>query len=297
MAICCIEKQQQQIEVGICGLQMIAPDLHKRMEDTQTVRVVIFDIPMPITTFTGGQFCKSFLQTIRCHALLWFRGIEHGDISDTNLMVDPVNDKGILTDFDLATIVDKDAIDPLHGVDRTGTMVFMSVELLDGDGQQGKIPRLYRHDLESFCWVFFWICYCYDNGVLRPRYPCTEWINVTSRQCGNAKANVARKFPDTKATKSYVQFQPTLKELVEYWANFHVKLASMKNDKSTMNMEVVDFGEDSDTDMSHVGGIKKTFQEPGDNQMLCTILDMLPRSKKVVMPWPQARGYVPTGVL
>ncbi|KAK7687815.1 hypothetical protein QCA50_009034 [Cerrena zonata] len=208
-------------------------------------------------------------------------------------MVNPISEDGVLTDFDVATIVDKDATDPLHGVDYTGTMTFMSLELLTEVGQQDRVPRLYRHDLESFCWVLFWICYCYENGKLRPRYPCTEWINVTPSICGAVKGGVLNRMRKVTATKSYIQYQSSLHRLMGYWSQFYVTMGFSKLDKST---SIEDVG--SNLDLSHWDDmVEEDFEEPSDFQMRCAILNRLPRSKEVVMPWPQARGYIPTAIL
>ncbi|PQE05123.1 serine threonine- kinase Sgk2 protein [Rutstroemia sp. NJR-2017a BBW] len=48
---------------------------------------------------------------------------------------------------------------------RTGTMQFMAIEVLEGKG------HTYRHDLESFFYVFLWICVRYgyeDTGSQKP---------------------------------------------------------------------------------------------------------------------------------
>ena len=55
---------------------------------------------------------------------------------------------------------------------RTGTMQFMAIEVLEGKG------HTYRHDLESFFYVFVWMCirYGYEgtgrqklNKLMRPK--------------------------------------------------------------------------------------------------------------------------------
>ncbi|KIM43121.1 hypothetical protein M413DRAFT_51582, partial [Hebeloma cylindrosporum] len=95
------------------------------------------------------------------HYILWKGGIQHGDISVSNLM--HRNGTGVLNDFDLARLATPD--NPYHrGYDRTGTTPFLALELLTPDGQGGKVERRYRHDLESFFWVLAWITACYDNG-------------------------------------------------------------------------------------------------------------------------------------
>ncbi|KAK7687804.1 hypothetical protein QCA50_009023 [Cerrena zonata] len=168
-------------------------------------------------------------------------------------------------------------------------MVFMSLELLLCQVQQEAVPRLYRHDLESFCWVFFWICHCYDNGQCTPRYPCTEWINVTPAQCNNAKSSVLQK--NIKSTKSYALYRLTLLELMIYWVQFHNDMEFMKSRKSTMNMEGVDTGKPRRIDMSHlVDKVERTFEEPSDIEVLRNILARLPLSMTVDMQWAYEDG-------
>ena len=82
-------------------------------------------------------------------------GIYHGDISFINLMYDAsgTNDPmSIVNDFDLASWVNH----PTTNNDRTGTIPFMAIDLLDGRFDD-RIPRLYRRDMESFVWVLAYI--------------------------------------------------------------------------------------------------------------------------------------------
>lgn len=91
------------------------------------------------------------------HRLLWVAGIAHGDISFNNLMYNRATRKGILNDFDLATIRSSAPEYPLQtGHRRTGTKVFMALELLLPEGINGAIPRRYHHELESFMWVLLY---------------------------------------------------------------------------------------------------------------------------------------------
>ena len=76
-------------------------------------------------------------------------GIHHGDISFNNLMYDvsaetkdPV---GIVSGLDFAIWVNHSTTNN----DVTGTIPFMAIDLLD-DGLDDRMPRLYRHNLESF---------------------------------------------------------------------------------------------------------------------------------------------------
>ena len=60
--------------------------------------------------------------------------------------------EGRLIDLDLAKELDSMPSGARH---RTGTMQFMTVEVLEGKGHK------YRHDLESFFYVFVWMCIRY----------------------------------------------------------------------------------------------------------------------------------------
>jgi hypothetical protein len=42
----------------------------------------------------------------------------------------------------------------------TGTPLFMSVDLISDEALRAKVPRLYRHDLESFAWVLPYASLC-----------------------------------------------------------------------------------------------------------------------------------------
>ncbi|KIM42708.1 hypothetical protein M413DRAFT_122057 [Hebeloma cylindrosporum] len=40
----------------------------------------------------------------------------------------------------------------------------MALQLLDDEGFDGKVPRRYRHELESFAWVLVWVSRCVVGG-------------------------------------------------------------------------------------------------------------------------------------
>jgi hypothetical protein len=59
-----------------------------------------------------------------------------------------------LIDLDLAKELDSVPSGASH---RTGTIQFMAIEVLQGKG------HTYRHDLESFFYVFIWMCIRYGH--------------------------------------------------------------------------------------------------------------------------------------
>ncbi|KAK7680256.1 hypothetical protein QCA50_016765 [Cerrena zonata] len=233
----------------------------------RVMHAIVFKKLIPITDPTVKDLAQPFLETVQCHALLWFLGILHGDISNTNLMVDPESKKGVLVDFDLATIVhnDTEGSRPLHGNDRTGTMVFMALDLLDEEALQGKTPRLYRHDLESFCWVLLWICYCYDGGKRTIHYPFKNWINTTPQTCQGARFAVLNNLKQARAepSQSYAGYAEILEGLIWYWVEYQNRRA-----------------------------MRRFFEEPDEIQMLQSVLGLLPRSPKIEMQWAHTYTHI-----
>ena len=62
---------------------------------------------------------------------------------------------GVLNDFDLAKFANQVGA---SGKENTGTLPFMALDLLSEKGLRGEIPRLYRHEAESFAWCLICLC-------------------------------------------------------------------------------------------------------------------------------------------
>ncbi|KAF9561886.1 hypothetical protein CPC08DRAFT_604310, partial [Agrocybe pediades] len=114
------------------------------------------------------------------HAVLWSLGIEHGDISDGNLMIDPSTGFPKLCDFDLSHF--EDDTRP-SGFSNTGTWAFMAAELLTERAMEGFIKRRYRHEVESFVSVIVWLLLRYENGRLISNPPLSEWDSTSYEIC------------------------------------------------------------------------------------------------------------------
>lgn len=104
--------------------------------------------------------CKELLEVLRdavkCHRSLYYdAGILHQDVSPGNVIIhDPGvggTQKGALIDLDSGIEFDQE-FDREFGI--TGTRPFMGIGLLRGE------PHTYRHDLESFLYVFLWVVLC-----------------------------------------------------------------------------------------------------------------------------------------
>ncbi|KAF8838060.1 hypothetical protein BDN67DRAFT_1004556 [Paxillus ammoniavirescens] len=148
----------------------------------------------PIKELQGDDLLNAWRECVLCHYVLWKSGIYHRDVSCESLMYHRVNGKvvGVLNDHDLASLAGSD--NPL-GNEPTGTMLFMAIDLLDAGGQDGKVKHLYRHDMESFVWVFVWICHQFKDGKLRTRRPLDAWAKADARRCVLEKSNVLIAIP------------------------------------------------------------------------------------------------------
>ncbi|KAF9225588.1 hypothetical protein BS17DRAFT_653175, partial [Gyrodon lividus] len=82
--------------------------------------------------------------------------IYHRDVSYENLMYYMTDEgvMGVLNNFDLASVHGNGR----SGNERTGPIPFMAIDLLEPDGQSGRVDHTYRHDMELFIWVFICIC-------------------------------------------------------------------------------------------------------------------------------------------
>ncbi|KAF5332224.1 hypothetical protein D9611_008196 [Ephemerocybe angulata] len=130
----------------------------------------------PISTTTSMreiEHLNAFLALIYCHAMLWSIGIEHGDISEENLMFDKTTKNPKLCDYDLSHV--RGQARP-SGYSNSGTWAFMATELLTRDAMDGLVPRLYRHDFESFIAVLVWVVFRYRDGKPVPDPPLEEWV-------------------------------------------------------------------------------------------------------------------------
>ncbi|KAG2032563.1 hypothetical protein BDR03DRAFT_1094849 [Suillus americanus] len=155
---------------------------------SRVLYILVFRKLHPITKLHGKELFDVWRQCILCHLTLWKEGVYHRDVSPGNLMWYRKNGKliGVLNDYDLSSLAN--VVGP-RGNERTGTVPFMALDLLTAKAQRGEVKHLYRHDLESFMWVFAWIFLRYRQGVLLPRglRPFDEWVILGAVACGKEK--------------------------------------------------------------------------------------------------------------
>ncbi|KAF8994356.1 hypothetical protein BDQ17DRAFT_1285839 [Cyathus striatus] len=154
-----------------------------KTDPARILRLLLFRRLEPLESITKeDEFTKAWLQCFTCHYHLWVKGIQHGDISVWNLMRDPVESCGVLNDFDLSVI--KGGSSENRGGERTGTLPFMARKLLNIGFLSGNEERKYMYELESFVWVFAWLCLRGESDIPDPGM---DWRQRDLRNAAGAK--------------------------------------------------------------------------------------------------------------
>ena len=133
---------------------------------------------------------------------------------------------GIINDFDLASWVDYSTTNN----DRTGTIPFMAIDLLNG-GLDSRIPRLYRHDLESFCWVLAYVTVAkidYKGCTIKisPLPGVDAWFKDDSKFERRSHISSKRHFyseygEEQGVSARYSRYLTTIQRITWYWFKFH----------------------------------------------------------------------------
>ncbi|KID81451.1 serine/threonine-protein kinase Sgk2 [Metarhizium guizhouense ARSEF 977] len=129
-------------------------------------RVILRDYGKPIYKASSRVALLAALEgCIEGHESLYNAGFLHRDISISNLMINEDEDTpswgAFLIDLDLAIRKQREGVSGAKG--KTGTRAFMAIGALLGD------QHSFMHDIESFFWVFFWICIHYSGPNERAR--------------------------------------------------------------------------------------------------------------------------------
>lgn len=142
------------------------------------------------------ELLEAFRDFIKGHKSLVQEGnILHRDISVNNLIItdagDENNPKGTLIDLDLAQELEKGSSGARH---RTGTMEFMAIEVLNG-----PVTHTYRHDLESFFYVFLWVVIGSGQEGLPRNSKLRCWYTGTYTNIASIKRGHMTQFDDITA--------------------------------------------------------------------------------------------------
>ncbi|KAI3395608.1 hypothetical protein diail_1046 [Diaporthe ilicicola] len=148
-----IEGQQQEDTCNTDGLVEHTEETDNFFQNRVLACIVTSPIGRPLHTFRSLlELLQVFRDAIKCHrSLCCDAKILHQDVSPGNMIIldgqDEGKPQGILIDLDSAIEVDE-GIAP--EVDITGTRPFMAIGVLKSE------CHTYRHDLESFLYVFLW---------------------------------------------------------------------------------------------------------------------------------------------
>jgi len=144
------------------------------------------------------------------------------------------NRYGVLNDFDLSTIMKPNSRNPdRQGLERTGTLPFMAVELLNEKGFNGKVPRRYDHELESFAWVLVWVSRCVlDGEESEPPPALKEWLANSNRLVYLSKSSFYKDQADTPTTSDYESLGMVTSHWVRIWNNYSRKREDLQFEAS-----------------------------------------------------------------
>ncbi|KAJ6459441.1 hypothetical protein C8R47DRAFT_994570 [Mycena vitilis] len=141
------------------GLQELTA--HDKDHKHRNLRIIVEREMQPLTKSRNpDKLAAAFRGIVECHHWLYETAqILHRDISLSNLMFQRIGDDvyGILKDFDIAATEW-----PFSSKHRTGTRVYTAADLLVDDPPK----HLYRHDLESFLYVFVFLTCEIDGSDL-----------------------------------------------------------------------------------------------------------------------------------
>lgn len=148
-----IEEERQEVTCIADGLAEYTEETDNLFQNRILACIVTSPAGRSLHTFQSlTELLQVFRDAIKCHRSLCYDAkILHQDISPGNMIIldgqDEGKPKGILIDLD-------SAIELTEGVGTelgiTGTRPFMAIGVLKGE------CHTYRHDLESFLYVFLW---------------------------------------------------------------------------------------------------------------------------------------------
>lgn len=190
-------------------------------QNRRFVCTVTSPLGRPLSTFTSRlELLRVFRDAIKCHrSLLLDAGIIHGDISEGNILIvdnQPADaPQGILIDLDSATYRDEEP-DPESDTMIVGTKMFMAIAVLQGDQR-----HTYRHDLESFLYVFLWTILTGDaedlpagSRLLKWAEEGTGWAELAARKKADMEEGMFEEVLD-EFGQEYAGLVPLAKRLRE----------------------------------------------------------------------------------
>ncbi|THU84887.1 hypothetical protein K435DRAFT_806358 [Dendrothele bispora CBS 962.96] len=168
--------------------------------EKRVLRIIVQEILHPITDLTDSQEVAQVLfDILQIHRWLVDHGrILHRDISLANIMYRRIDDRvyRVLNDYDLASTLPLDSAQRPTSELRTGTIPYMSWDLLDIDSNKScQAGPAYYHDLEALFYVIVILCNHYEkktNSARLDKVPANDrlyndWFSPNHQQVAGAK--------------------------------------------------------------------------------------------------------------
>jgi hypothetical protein len=137
------------------------------------------------------------------------------------MMYKSINGKpwAYLIDFDLASLADGVA----HNLDRTGTIPFMALGLLDSANPGRRaVEHIYEHDAEAVCWVLLWLGVQYEGGS-RVSHAFSGWEMVDAATCFEEKTSFFFKLDLEPFTGPNERLQEPVRDILQKVSTYYSK--------------------------------------------------------------------------
>ncbi|KAF4977796.1 hypothetical protein FZEAL_5762 [Fusarium zealandicum] len=164
--------QGPSLAAGMAKLRWLSNSNNASFTDLTLSCLVVSPLGRSLDKFdTILEFLEGFRDAIKAHRSLYLDGkVLHQDISTGNIMIPEVKKngepRGLIIDLDNAMEL---AVGPPTPARLVGTKPFMAIDLL------ALTPHTYRHDLESFLYVFLLIAICDGHKQLPPKSRLQGW--------------------------------------------------------------------------------------------------------------------------
>ncbi|KAJ7094238.1 hypothetical protein C8R43DRAFT_908029 [Mycena crocata] len=224
--------------------------VYEALEKRVHRRLVLTPYCLPVTSFRSRQELVSiFIDAVTAHRDLVAANILHRDISLNNIMLTTstapitsstssfVNDplrRGLLIDVDYALVLNNPTGRTGTSVGhRTGTLPFMAVDVLVyGDSDWAEHEP--KHDLESFLYVFIWICWHYAGpgaerknfDIYSPSHKLQKWVvGLDYEDIGRSKGYMMEHVQDWKRIilQNFAPYFEPLKPCLTAWRQLFVE--------------------------------------------------------------------------
>jgi len=120
---------------------------------------------------------------------------------------------GIVADWDLASLIDDEGeIIVSHTQHRTGTIPFMSKELLTSDPPLHK----YWHDLESFLYILLWAAVHFDLETHQHLPPHPKFVKWNDEDQDSARSKKVDFLKNPEKSHYYDMLRPELRTLAKW---------------------------------------------------------------------------------